>query len=134
MASNGQDTQRNPVEVLAEEFAERHRSGESPTIAEYAAKYPELAEQIETLFPSVILVEKLGSHHRQLTHGAKRWVAPSLSSMQRLGDFRILREVGRGGMGVVYEAEQESLGRRVQRPEPYAPILGRAAGGCKGMV
>ena len=113
MSTNGQDTQRHPIEVLAEEFAERHRSGENPTIAEYAAKYPDLAQQIQTLFPSVILVEKLGSHHRQLTHGAKRWVAPNLSSMQRLGDFHILREVGRGGMGVVYEAEQESLGRRV---------------------
>ena len=34
-------------------------------------------------------------------------------AIQQLGDFRLLREVGRGGMGIVYEAEQISLGRRV---------------------
>lgn len=40
-------------------------------------------------------------------------LAPEFAAGQRLGEFRLLREIGRGGMGIVYEAEQLPLGRRV---------------------
>jgi hypothetical protein len=48
---------RNPVEILAEEFAQRHRRGERPSFAEYIRRYPELAEEIRDLFPALVAME-----------------------------------------------------------------------------
>ncbi len=104
-------TERNAVEVLAEEFLSRCRKGENPTVAEYAEQYPEHAEQIEELFTAMLLMERLKPHDTTGTLGPKP-AAPE-QPLERLGDFRIVRELGRGGMGIVYEAVQESLGRRV---------------------
>src|SRR6516162_3509859 len=42
---------------LADEFLERHRRGERPALTEYAARHPELAEQIRELFPALVLME-----------------------------------------------------------------------------
>jgi hypothetical protein len=52
--------QRNPVEELAEAFLERYRRGERPALAEYTQQYPELAEQIRDLFPTLVLMEEAG--------------------------------------------------------------------------
>jgi hypothetical protein len=100
---------RNPVELLAEEFVARKRRGERPTLSEYTDKYPELAGDIRDLFPALLMMEDLGDSSLAST-------GPHVDgavAVKQLGDYRILREVGRGGMGVVYEAEQQSLGRRV---------------------
>jgi WD40 repeat protein/tetratricopeptide (TPR) repeat protein len=99
---------------LVAEWRARVRRGERPDLDDYVNRYPELAESIRRLFPTVVVLEDLKAEAADLTGTASTAgglaVAPRL---ERLGDFRILREVGRGGMGVVYEAEQESLGRRV---------------------
>ena len=52
--------ERNPVELLAEDFLDRKRRGERPTLQEYLDRHPELAEEIRDLFPALLMVEDLG--------------------------------------------------------------------------
>jgi serine/threonine protein kinase len=95
---------------LADELAARYRAGEPPPLQEYLDRYPDLADDIRELFPAMVEMEQ-GKQDRQ--EDAEQTAAPAAPALQQLGDFRILREVGKGGMGVVYEAEQVSLGRHV---------------------
>jgi WD40 repeat protein/serine/threonine protein kinase len=102
---------RDPVEELAEEFLARRRRGESPAISEYVARHPDLAGAIRELFPALLLLEKV-DRERVGDSGSDADSSAGAAPAQ-LGDYRIIREIGRGGMGVVYEAEQLALGRRV---------------------
>ena len=102
---------RDPVDVAADEFAERYRNGEYPSVTEYVQRFPEQAEELKELLPAVAMMEQLKQKEESRIDSFERQSA--ISGLQQLGDFRIIREIGHGGMGVVYEAEQESLGRHV---------------------
>jgi serine/threonine protein kinase len=103
------DPDRDPLDLIAEEFADRCRRGETPSIAEYVAKHPNFANDLRDLLPAVAQIERLKTVRR----AAPAPLPTDGPPPQKLGDFRIVREIGRGGMGIVYEAVQESLGRRV---------------------
>src|SRR5215471_1502153 len=84
---------------LADEFAARYRRGERPPLREYVEKYPELADDIRDLFPALVGMERAKEDQQEIEPPAS-----ILPALQQLGDYRILREIGHGGMGVVYEA------------------------------
>ncbi len=106
---------------LSDEFADRIRNGEQPGIEEYVDRHPEMEQIIRRVLPAVEVMCGLTTDHgsRPVTS-----LTNELDELGALGDFRIIREIGRGGMAVVYEAEQISLARRVAlKVLPFAAVL-----------
>ena len=90
------------VGEIADEFTRRLNNGQQPDIEEYAHRYPEAAPLLRGILPTL---EALQSGDADSEPAA---IPAAVQELLKgcLGDFRILREVGRGGMGLVYEAEQ----------------------------
>jgi eukaryotic-like serine/threonine-protein kinase len=108
------DSERDDLlDRLVEEFAARLRRGERPALKEYADRYPELADEIRELFPAMVEVEQAKEICHDWDEAERADASTSTPPPAQVGDYRIVREIGRGGMGIVYEAEQVSLGRRV---------------------
>lgn len=110
---SGSDDSR--LEEVLDQYLAELANGATPDQEGYLRRFPDLAEPLKSVFRTLEFVETTS----RALDGAH------LSEGQRLGDFEIVREVGRGGMGVVYEAVQRSLDRRVAlKVLPAGVLLG----------
>jgi serine/threonine protein kinase/predicted RNA polymerase sigma factor len=94
--------------LLVEELIEQLQAGAADAEA-FLAAHPEQAATLRRLLPALRMMADLSNAPAD----ERPSFAGDATPLGELGDFRLVREVGRGGMGVVYEAEQLSLRRRV---------------------
>jgi WD40 repeat protein/tRNA A-37 threonylcarbamoyl transferase component Bud32 len=120
---------RRLVQAL-DDYLAACEAGNPPDRDAFLARYPELAEELQECLASLEFIRRAAVRAPAAPDAgfpaAVGGNEPSGAELQPgvLGDFRILREVGRGGMGVVYEAEQISLVRRVAlKVLPFAAAM-----------
>lgn len=94
------------VEALAAEFVECLRGGQTPAISDYTERYPQLADEIRDLFPMLARLETLAPRMTGENPGEPR-------KGDSVGPYLLLGEIGRGGMAIVFDAEDERTGQRV---------------------
>ena len=98
------------LDQLITKITEQFDTGQTIDLDAYLQQYPAYADQLRHIVPAIEAMQML-RQSSDAKPANPMAVADEHPPVRLLGDYRIVREIGRGGMGIVYEAEQVSLRR-----------------------
>lgn len=101
----------NTIEQLCDHYVQLRRQQNPISVEQFAAQHPRQSAQIMELLPTILMMEAARDRNRGKRKDGRVNRGPE--KITQLGDFKIIGELGRGGMGIVYEAHQNSLDRNV---------------------
>ncbi len=117
-------TRRRQLADILERYLVDLEQGIAQDQESLLAAHPELADELRPYLDNVRLLHNATHDIRSSRNSAKETETPPEPGTRQIGEYRIVREIGRGGMGIVYEAHQKSLNRQVAlKILPFAAVL-----------
>jgi len=99
---------------IVESLLAECQAGQQPNLEQAISDHPELADELREVWGAVMIADAVAARTESHTPSTESDTFPApLELPARFGDYELLEEIGRGGMGIVYRAQQISLGRTV---------------------
>jgi len=100
------------LDSIVGDFTRQVRDGQKPQVADFQKKHPQLHCQLGELLGSVEMIEQLKSTTDDKAGSADSFDRIQFPMPETIGEYNVLSELGRGGMGIVYLGKHETLGRQ----------------------